>query len=403
MGAMTRVSFGAFRVIKNSRGTILLMSYFVMAVMAIFSLALFVRSHVFLQSTERHQNRMVAFNMAEAGLATALKALETNLAYAGTAGFTSLSTQTVKGGFEVEVSEVTGRSDVRLIEATGYAPDDGEDSRAAERRAVLGYAQIQQPSLFNYAVLAKNSITINGVPTVDSYDSRNGAYGGSNRGSEAHIATNGTANSSINVIGTSTVNGSASVGPQANTATAISVTGGSSITGTKSALAEAVDVPTETTSVSSSGALTVGQNQTTTLSAGTYHYSSLTISGNGARAGRLDVTGPVKIYVSGSVDIAGSGIVSANNLPSNVVIYVTQASNVSIRGTSNFYGGVYAPLSDVNVSGTPSFFGAVVANNYTQQGTGQLHFDKAMTQFTGSGRAEVNVLSWWEDHTVAGG
>lgn len=384
------------RPLENSRGILLLTTYFLIAVVSIFSLALFARSNVFLQTTERNQNRVVAFNMAEAGMDQAMKALEGDLTYAG-AGYTSLATSTVRGGYDVSVSSVADNDAVRLIRATGYAPDNTVTSRAYEQRGVLAYAQINEESYFDFAVFAKDSMHINGNALVDSYDSRNGAYGGANIGSSGDIGTNSAGASTVDLNGNVMVNGDAAVGPSGDPSQVIDMTGGSTITGDQSALTKEKDYPAVTTDVVSQGPLSIGGNTTYTLASGTYHFSSLDIKGNG----KLKLTGEAVIYVSGSVSIAGNGILTSGDSPPNLILYVTTADTVKISGNGDFFGGIYAPDSNVQVSGNGELYGAVVSNNYHQAGNGGIHFDEALIDTGKTGQSDVSMLSWWEDHTVA--
>lgn len=385
------------RSLQNSQGVILLMTYFVIAVISIFSLALFARNNVFLQTTERNQNRVVAFNMAEAGMDVAVKSIEDDTTFEGS-GYTSLSTETVSGGYEVTVSQVEGNEAIRLIQSTGYAPDNTPTSRAYESRSVLSYAQIEEETYFDFAVFAKESMRINGNPLIDSYDSRDGAYGGANQGSEGDIGTNSTAASTVDLIGNATVRGDAMVGPSGDPSEVIDFTGHATISGTQSAMSSEKDYPAVTTNETSLGSLSIAGNTTYTLAGGTYHFSSIDIKGNG----RLRLTGPAVIYVSGSVSIAGNGVSTSSNSPPNFILYVTTSNNVQISGNGNFYGGIYAPDSSVSVSGNGSLYGAVVSNTFQQSGNGNIHFDEALVDTGRTGESDVNVLSWWEDHTVAG-
>ena len=111
-----------FQMLASQRGVMLLLSYLLISVMAIFSLALFSRSHVFTQTNERNQNRVVAFNMAEAGLDLAISTLRSNTAYEGTGGYTSLATANVQGGYEVTVTEIEPKK--YSIQSAGYSPDN---------------------------------------------------------------------------------------------------------------------------------------------------------------------------------------------------------------------------------------------------------------------------------------
>ena len=130
-----------------------------------------------------------------------------------------------------------------------------------------------------------------------------------------------------------------------------------------------------------------------TIAAGTYNYTSLSISGNG----RLSATGAVTIYVSGSISIAGNGISTSSSKPPNMLIYETGTSSVSLSGNANLYAGIYAPNSAVTNSGNGTLYGAVVSNTYTQTGNGAIHFDQALQSVGGSGTT-ATMLSWNESN-----
>jgi cytoskeletal protein CcmA (bactofilin family) len=135
-----------------------------------------------------------------------------------------------------------------------------------------------------------------------------------------------------------------------------------------------------------SGPLSLSGNATRTLSTGTYWFTSISITGNG----QLNVSGAVKIYVTGSVNIGGNGIATAGNLPPNLFIYGTAAdlnspttnvcTSISIHGNGNFYGAVYAPSAAISVSGNGQVFGSLTGNTVTINGSGSaaFHYDEAL-------------------------
>lgn len=188
------------------------------------------------------------------------------------------------------------------------------------------------------------------------------------------------------------VNGNAVVG-HGGTSNVVVKSGWSRITGTVSAASEEQDYEEASTNVSSSGTLSVTGNSTLYLPAGTYHYDSLKVSGNG----QLVPLGPVEIYVDGTIQISGNGVATYQNKPPNFILYSTGEANVSVSGNAAFYGGIYAPESYVTVSGNGAIYGAVVSEDYHQSGNAAIHFDEAMKDVGASGGgAEVSMLSWQE-------
>lgn len=352
---------------KKEEGYILLGVYFMTAVLTIFSLAIFTRTFFFLQQSERNQNRIIAFNMADTGVSKAMRGLVSSTSYSGE----SFTAQT-RGGYSSLVcppscDDVTAPTDpkVRYIRSSGFAPSNVPTVRAYESRSVDAYVKLDTTP-FEFAAFGDNSLVLNGTPYVDSYDSRTGVYGGTNVGADGDVASDGT----ISFIGHPVVRGDTIQNPN-------------------------IDCGPASTNLPSQGPLRVNGSQNYTLTAGTYHFDSINISGSG----RLTLTGPVTIYVDGTVYVGGNGIVTAENKPSNFMLYATGSEAINIAGTSTFYGAVYAPAADVTYTGNEDNYGAVIAKTYQQSGTSALHFDVALKDVTAP-CTQVTLLSWQENKTT---
>ena len=154
------------------------------------------------------------------------------------------------------------------------------------------------------------------------------------------------------------------------------------------------------------------------LGSGTYHYSTFSLGGSVT----LDITGDVTIYVDGdftiggsaSIDIqpgatltiyqgpgdndfnaGGTGFVNAAGLPTNLQIYSATSGDVTMGGTADFYGAVYAPDADVRLNGTSDTYGAVVGNTVTTVGTSNFHYDEALG-LLGGGAPTYDLVAWQE-------
>ncbi len=235
-------------------------------------------------------------------------------------------------------------------------------------------------------------IALIGNMYTDSYDSRNGAYGGTNVHTRGDISTDVTYNSAIDLGPNTSVSGNAAVGPGGDPTTGI--TGSGTITGSRTTETAAWNIPLSTipTGVTNSGALSLSGSSTRSLPAGTYWFSSISIGGSA----QLITTGAVKIYVTGSVDIGGNGIVTAENKPPNFLLYGTRdptstnpacvstncCTSIHIHGNGNFYGAVYAPYATITQDGNGEVFGALTANVVTINGSihGGIHYDEALGQ-----------------------
>lgn len=339
----------------------------VIMTLEVYSLALASRNITFTNATERNQSKITAFNTAEAGIDTAITQLRSSTTYTGT-GYTSMSStsNSMKGGYAVTVSTPAGTTDYRLIQATGYSPDNTTTSRAYENRAIMAYVQLDDTA-FEYAVFGETGVTFGGASgLVNSYNSGNGAYGGANILNNGDVGYDGTYTNN-----NTTINGDIVANPDINCSPA-------------------------STSTPSSGTLSLSGSTVLVLAAGTYHYSSINVTGNAA----IVTTGAVTIYVDGAVSIAGTGVVTASNTPSNFNIIATSNADVTVGGSAGFYGTIYAPDSKVT-SNAGDYYGAVISDSFKQNGNGNVHYDEALANVP-SPCIDVDFLSWRETNTVAG-
>lgn len=383
---------------RDSRGFILIMSYMLMMALSIFSLGLFSRGSVFIQSAERNKKKVVAFNAAEAGFDDAFWRIKNNniSSYPWNSGYVSLNTGNLEGGYNVTVTDMG--NNIRQISATGYSPAQNVVNQSLEVRPITGYVQQQSQSAFNFGVFAKTSIHMSGNAEIDSYDSRNGAYGEKNAAANGDMATDSTAAGTIMMSGNATVKGSVTVGPKADPNSVITTSGNVVITGAKITAQKVQNPSNPSTSATTEGALTINGNTVYYLPAGTHRFSSISISGNG----QVVPLGPVSVYVDGGIDISGNGIATVKSSPPDFLLYSLGNSTVKISGNGNFYGGIYAPNSEVKNTGNGQVFGAIVSKSYHDNGNGKVHFDEAMKKVGGGGTG-VSVLSWQENNITAQG
>jgi len=236
---------------------------------------------------------------------------------------------------------------------------------------------------FKNAIHAKGTVELVGNAWTDSYNSTNGPYNlAGNRGNNGDVSTDGTAAGIVTVTSGGTVDGDAIVGPGGNPATAINNNG--TITGTTGVEPAAQNLPLSSipAGLVNQGPLTISGNTPKTLGEGVYWFSSINITGNG----KLIVTGAVKIYVTGNIDVGGNGIATAGNLPPNLLIYGTQdpsdasqkTNTVSIHGNGDFYGAVYAPGAALDVYGNGAVYGALTGNSAKINGNGGFHYDESL-------------------------
>lgn len=383
MKNLTEKIFGMLKGQKGNKGFILITSYLLMMVMEIYSMALLTRNTSFYQATERNENKMISFNMAEAGLDRAIYELSKDLTYGGQTIYKEMNTSGMEGGYASTVSSTDengaafANTKMRMMRTVGHSPSlangfsatscpaTSTGTRAYECREIISYVEYDD-TLFEYAVFGDKNVKLNGASgVIDSYNSDNGNYGGGNVANNGDVAYDGTYTNN-----NTTVNGDLST-PN-------------------------ISCQSGTSTVASSGTLNITGSSTVTLGAGTYYYDSIKISGTG----QLVTTGPVTIYVKGDVDISGKGVATSGNIPANLFLITTaKDTNVKVSGSSDFYGIIYAPGSTVtNDSG--DFYGAVITDNFTQNGNGDVHYDESLADMP-SPCVQVDLLSWRERNPAA--
>lgn len=225
-----------------------------------------------------------------------------------------------------------------------------------------------------YALIGLDEITLSGNAGTDSYSSNNGAYNSASAGSKGSLASNGN----ITMSGNANVRGDArpGVGRQVN------LSGNASVSGSKSPLTSPLSYPPPALpgSYTEGGAFSKSGNGSTTITAGVYHYTSFSVSGNHS----LVISGEVSIYVSGAISLSGN--VSVNNSqPGNFKVRGLSNANVNISGNGSLYADVYAPLSDLSISGNGDFYGRFVGRKITMSGNGKIHYDEAIAPLGGGG------------------
>lgn len=236
---------------------------------------------------------------------------------------------------------------------------------------------------FGHAAHAAGNVNLIGNVVTDSYNSDHGAYNvGGNRYQNGHVSSDATAANTITLDPNVVVNGDVLAGPAAVVAAAVNNQG--TVTGTIGTQSAAWNMPLSTipAGVTNSGALSIAGNRTVTLTEGTYWFSSISVTGNG----RLNVSGAVKIYVTGDVNIGGNGVTTANNKPPNLLLYGTvdptnsanKSTSVSIVGNGNFFGAVYAPHAAIQVVGNGAVYGALTGASVQINGNAGLHYDEAL-------------------------
>lgn len=258
--------------------------------------------------------------------------------------------------------------------------------------------------------------------TIDSFDSSAGAYGGSNVGSNALVATNGTSSQVVRLTGGAIVNGSVSSGVGSNPASAISVSGGSQVTGTRTALAVRAAVPIIPRPSSIPASSGAGQWTGNVTVSSDRRYSSLQVSGNSTV---VTVSGHRKIYVDGNAQLSGAaqvqvaagssltlyltGRFTATNTarvnmntgnPEQFVVIMTGSNQAfTLNSGAQVCARVFNPNGPIQIYGTASPYaslaGTVAASSLTMTDRGSFHADN---RSGGSDSSSAFTLTSWSEN-----
>jgi len=122
-----------------------------------------------------------------------------------------------------------------------------------------------------------------------------------------------------------------------------------------------------------SGRLFLTGNDNLTLAPGKYYFTSVRI----VSLATLTITGPTEIYVSGTADFGGGGIINPTGIPGNLKIYLT-GSTATFSGTSDFYGAIIAPDTNLTFLGDSAFYGVLIGKTLDFRGSAIIHVEESL-------------------------
>jgi hypothetical protein len=366
-------------------------------------------------------NDAKAFYAAEAGMYLGLEWLNVPSNYSQTtnlgngASIDSVVHNFSLNGFSAHVDIIKAGANVTIRSTVASRSVLGYDKVISQNAVSITSSNITP---FKYAGFGKNTVSMTGNGTTDSYNSANGAYGGANVAANGNVGTNGTTVGAIALGGNATINGNTNTGAGGT----VTLGGNAAVTGTTSHnCAEnfgSVIVPASLTSLASSGALGGGA----TVNAGNYKYTSSSLAGNSTVTingnvsmyitGNFSTTGnakmvvsagaSLKLYIAGTATLAGNGIVNNTAKPANFVLYSTYTGTDGIKITGNgaLYGGIYAPDTDIKITGNGENYGALIAKSFIVTGNGGIHYDTELQNVsvntTNAGGCTLIAGTWTE-------
>jgi len=212
---------------KEECGVVLIVSLLITTAILILVVPFLFKLSAQYRNSSRTFDSLAAINLAEAGIERAIWELNHGDISSWT-GDNDLRTMTISsiqaaggtsvGDIELSVTNPDGVTPV--VEATGKVPFSGDQTVDKTIRVVL---ERSGTSVFDYAAFGNSRISTYDGSLIDSFDSRDGLYGGENVRYQGHIGTNGIADNSIMLISMAEVYGNAYSGVGSDPELAIGV------------------------------------------------------------------------------------------------------------------------------------------------------------------------------------
>jgi len=272
---------------RNRRGSILVICFLVMAIMVAIGSAAMVRGFTEQRVVQRHVQVASAFQMAEAGLDQALLALKANSNWSG-ASYTPMASNV--GGYEVAVSSLS--STLRQLTITGHAPSNVTTAPGYQQSRLEAVVDVQPPPTFDYALFAAGSVELHSHARIDSYDSQVGPYHQTCAPSlfqnptqrpracrQGDVGSNATVPETITLSSHSEIDGDAAIGPGGDVGSGIVEHSDAQLTGRRLTLTQEKALsPTSFPSGTATESLSLNNDQQRTLSAGTYRFTNVDLN-----------------------------------------------------------------------------------------------------------------------------
>jgi len=328
------------------------------------------------------------------------------------------------------VTNVNIHSTSPKILSAGYVPSPLRTNEFISR--LVEVTATNPPSAFNYAIAANGAVKLSGNAVVDGFNSFGfpdalSAYNTmTNRNANGGVATNSKQQPAINV-GSGHVYGHVVTGPGGTVAYSGGAAGDAdwNATGKGSQYGYFNDdmnvdfqdnLPPQGTFTDVSGTLGGGSNITyLTYNSSSYIYKTGSLVSND-KTRPVIVTGNVTlwvqntlavggsgyiyiapgasltVYVGGTANIAGGGVVNGTGLPQNFTYYGLPSNKViTYSGGADFVGTINAPQADFGVGGGSSVYGAVICNSFGCSGGSSVHYDQSLR-----GGGIFLITSWVE-------
>jgi hypothetical protein len=228
-------------------------------------------------------------------------------------------------------------------------------------------------------IVGIDSISMSSHGATDSYNSALGHYAPGRTGDRGNIRTNGD----ISLSGKVDIRGDARPGPGRSVSQGPGVT----VSGSTAPLASALRFPPVDGSEASAsnnnldvpsrflsgGRFSISGSDSVRLPGGRYYFTEFRMSENA----KVDLDGPVEIYVAGDVTLDDGARAFASR-PVSLKFLVVGDHDVEIKTAGDVHAVIYAPQGSVLVGGNGHLFGSVVGKTLSVNAHGGIHFDESL-------------------------
>jgi hypothetical protein len=263
-------------------------------------------------------------------------------------------------------------------------------------------------AFFDRALWGKNSVDLRGAMLIDSYDPGLGVWSeGNNQGYNGAIGSNHL----VEMGGNSKVYGDVGIGPTGT------INPGGTVTGDTIRLSKDREfTPIEDFLVGNQNVTVAANDVTTIRNNGNHRFDTITVRGDlifeGGTAtqpaeyyidslrqtgqGKIIINGYTRLYVKSNLVLTGQGIVNYGSDPSQLEIWYSGSSAVTMEGGSSAYVELYAPDADITLRGNTDFSGSFIGNNVTASGGARIHFSNGNLR-TPLIKRPFRVITWSQD------
>lgn len=408
---------------QTEKGMMLVLALIVSFVMLVVAVPFLFRLSSQYRSAERSYRALAALNLAEAGAERAI--WELNHGDVSTwDGDDEQRTMTISsfqtsGGTaigDIDIILTDPESDNPIVEATGRVPYIDDLTIVKKIRVVL---EKSDPSFFDFGLFGNEGVHLNSNALIDSYDSRDGLYGGSNVKSQGDVGTNAIHYGCITLDSNAEIYGDALSGPESDPEDVINTKSNSHIYGEKLALSGLKEMPSipPPEGLPNRGDYFLGSSGQETINE-SGEYLSFKLDSNA----KVTITADVTLYITGefsmksntileiadgvsaAIYLGGSFVQDSNTQfdnisknPSKLTLFGTDSFNGQMEWNSDngFWGAIYVPRANVICPSNTDFYGSMVANYIEINSNGKIHYDEALGPQGGASFSYV-VRSWQE-------